>query len=221
MSPPPFLEARRLVALEVEHGFGTRASAELRIPGLHTLRQVHGNRVVEVPPPPEVGAEGDALLALAPGTAVGVFTADCVPILLVAEGGDRVAAVHAGWRGSAACVAERAVRALCRAARRPPEKLWAAIGPHIGACCYEVDVPVRAAIPDAEVFRAGREGHWSLDLGELNRRQLVAVGVPAARIERVGGCTACEPGNYVSYRRDGTRARMLHWVRTREWPAAS
>ena len=215
MSAAPFVEAPGLAALQVEHGFGTRAAAHVAIRELHTLRQVHGNRVVAVPPPPAAGAEGDALLALAPGTAVGVWTADCVPILLVAPEGGAAAAVHAGWRGSAARIAERAVVALCRSVGCRPDALLAAIGPHIGSCCYEVDAPVRDAIRDAEVFRPGRAGHWYLDLGLLNLRQLAAAGVSAARIERVGGCTACDPETYESHRRDASRGRMLHWVRAR------
>ena len=215
MSSAPFIEAPGLAALQVEHGFGTRASAQVAIRELHTLHQVHGSRVVSIPPPPRAGEEGDALLALAPGTAVGVWTADCVPILLVAPQPGAVAAVHAGWRGSAAQIAGHAVRALCSSAGCRPEALLAAIGPHIGACCYEVDAPVRDAIRDAEVFQPGRVGHWSLDLGLLNLRQLVAAGLQAARIERVGGCTACEPETYESYRRDAGRGRMLHWVRAR------
>ncbi len=212
MSAVRFSEAPGLAALQVEHGFGTRATAHVEIRELHTLRQVHGNRVVAVPPPPQPGAEGDALLALAPGTTVGVWTADCVPILLVAPEGEAVAAVHAGWRGSAVRIAERAVLALCRSAGCRPDALLAAIGPHIGPCCYEVDAPVRDAIRDAEVFRPGRAGHWYLDLGLLNLGQLVAAGVSTARIERIGGCTACEPETYESSRK-GSRGRMLHWVR--------
>ncbi len=213
MSAARFIEAPGLAALQVEHGFGTRATADV-VPELHTLRQVHGNRVVAVPPPPQAGAQGDALLALAPGTTVGVWTADCVPILLVAPEGGAVAAVHAGWRGSAAGIAACAVQALCRSAACRPDTLLAAIGPHVGSCCYEVDAPVRDAIRDAEVFQPGRAGHWYLDLGSLNLRQLLAAGVPAARIEQIGGCTACEPETYASYRR-GSRGRMLHWVRSR------
>ena len=88
----------------------------------------------------------------------------------------------------------------------------AAIGPHIGPCCYEVDDPVRERIPDDAVFApASRPGHYMLDLFELNRRQLVRAGV--TRIERVGGCTCCEPERYASYRRSGSGQRMLHWVR--------
>ncbi|MEM7213832.1 MAG: laccase domain-containing protein, partial [Pseudomonadota bacterium] len=85
--------------------------------------------------------------------------------------------------------------------------------PHIGACCYEVDEPVRSRIDDESVFEPVREGHYMLDLFALNHAQLVAAGVPAENIERVGSCTCCTPGRYLSYRRDGSGGRLLHYVR--------
>lgn len=212
MSPRPFLQAERLSALGVDHGLGTLASEHARVPGLHLARQVHGRDVVRVPPAARRAA--DALVATLPGTAVGVRTADCVPLLLADERGRGVAAVHAGWRGSALDVGGAAVAELCRAAGCEPGSLCAVIGPHIGPCCYEVDAPVREAIRDEAVFGPERRpGHWHLDLGELNRRQLVAAGVPAALIERVGGCTACAPALYASHRREPSGRRMTHFVR--------
>ena len=81
---------------------------------LHTARQVHGARVVlvdESDPAAVAPEEADALVTRAPGVVLGVYTADCVPILL-GDGEGRVAAVHAGWRGTVAGVAAAAVEAL-------------------------------------------------------------------------------------------------------------
>jgi purine-nucleoside/S-methyl-5'-thioadenosine phosphorylase / adenosine deaminase len=150
------------------------------------------------------------------GGAVGVVTADCVPILVVERRGRFACAIHAGWRGSAARIAARTIRGLVGATGARPADLVAAIGPHIGACCYEVDEPVLAAIPERSVFRLTRPGHAQLDLFALNRLQLVGAGVPARAIERVGGCTACNPSRYASYRRDGTAGRLVHFVRLPE-----
>jgi copper oxidase (laccase) domain-containing protein len=87
--------------------------------------------------------------------------------------------------------------------------------PHIGACCYEVDEPVLQAIPERSVFTpADRPGHAMLDLFALNRLRLVGAGVPARAIERMGGCTLCDPSHrYASYRRDKSKGQMLHFVR--------
>src|SRR5262245_35211874 len=106
------------------------------------LKQVHGARVVEAPW--EGTPEADAGVASRPGWIVGVETADCLPLLLVDPRAHRVAAVHAGWRGTAAHVAARAVDAL-RAAGSRPEDLVAALGPAIGPCCYEVGEELKAA----------------------------------------------------------------------------
>ncbi len=197
-----------LRALGVEHAL---AAAEAP-PGLVTARQVHGVRLARAPADDPLAA--DAIYSCEPGVAVGVRTADCVPILLADPGRRMVAAIHAGWRGSAQGIAERAVRQLVRELALDAGELVAAIGPHIGPCCYEVDDPVRDAIDDSTVFSdAQRARHYMLDLFELNRRQLMAAGVSPLRVWRAGGCTHCDPVGYPSHRRDPQSGRMLHWLR--------
>jgi hypothetical protein len=210
---PAFLRAASLEALGVEHGLGTLASEGARLADVFTARQVHGVRALRVPPlPPDPTA--DVLVTTEAGVAVAVYTADCVPVLLAERRGRAVAAIHAGWRGSAARVAAVGVEEVATAIDCAPRDLVAVIGPHIGPCCYEVDAPVREAIDDAAVFRPGRRrDHWQLDLGLLNRRELERAGVPPAQISAVGGCTACDPERYASFRRDGSARRMLHYVR--------
>ena len=211
MSGTPFLRARGLDALGIEHGFGMLGSSEAAPPDVALARQVHGVALAQAPF--ERRPEADAVWSAAPGAAVGVVTADCVPILIADAERRFVCAIHAGWRGTAARIAARTVRALVKATGTAPGALLAAIGPHIGPCCYEVDAPVLGAIPERSVFRPVRPGHALLDLFALNRLQLVGAGVPALRIERVGGCTACDSTRYASYRRDKVAGRMLHFAR--------
>jgi YfiH family protein len=176
------------------------------------LKQVHGSRVVKAPW--EGTPEADAGIASEPGFIVAVETADCLPVLLVDPAERRVAAVHAGWRGTAARVAARAVEALHAAGSRP-EHLLAALGPGIGPCCYEVGDELRAAFGDegAEFFRPGPRGRPHLDVRAANRRQLVAAGLRPERIEDVDECTYCRADLYHSYRRNGPQAgRMLSYV---------
>ena len=213
MNPETFLRAPILAELGIDHGFGMRGSAEAAPARLARAKQDHGARGLEARGEGE-GEEADAIFTDSPGRAVGVVTADCVPVLLAARGASIVAAVHAGWRGSALEIAKKVVEHLHRARALLPSEWVAVIGPHIGPCCYEVDLPVRRAISDDSVFeRAERRDHWMLDLGALNQAQLVRAGVPEPQIQRVGGCTFCEPENFASYRRDRTSGRMLHYLR--------
>jgi len=213
VNAPLFLRCSALSELAVEHGLGTRASSDALVPDLTLAKQVHGTRLL-CAPLEHPGEEADALYTTEPGIAVGVRTADCVPILLADPGGRAVAAIHAGWRGSAAGIAERTLVSLGSQLGVEPEAWIAAVGPHIGPCCYEVDEPVREAIAETGVFAASdRPDHYLLDLFQLNRLQLLRAGVAAERIHRVGGCTSCRPELYQSYRREGGPGRMLHYIR--------
>jgi YfiH family protein len=198
----------------VPHGFGTRESparGDVRRPV-----QVHGAVVLSADSASALG-EADASVATRPGVAVGVVTADCVPVL-VAAGAQAVAAVHAGWRGLARGVIPRALEALAEAA--PGAGVVAAIGPSIGPCCYEVDAPVIEAMRErfgaaAEAaLRPARPGHALLDLAALAQAALLDAGVPAASIGVVAGaCTRCDAERFHSFRRDGPRAgRLLSWI---------
>lgn len=213
MSVPPFLRCGVLEDLGIDHGLGTRRSVEVDIPDLALVTQVHGSTLLRAPLL-DPNARGDALWTDEPGLAVGIRTADCVPILLVDSARRAVAAVHAGWRGSAARVSELGVLELARARQLAPAELIAVVGPHVGPCCYEVDGPVRRAVAEDAVFSPSPKGkgHYMLDLFALNRLQLLRAGLRPERILRVGGCSFCD-STYASYRRDGSGARMVHFVR--------
>ena len=150
--------------------------------------------------------ECDILATELSGVALVVQTADCVPILLA--GARSVAAVHAGWRGSAANAAAAGVAALARLGEAA-SSLRAFLGPAIGACCYEVGGEVAAQFA-GEFLRRSCEGRFRLDLAAVNRAQLEAAGVPRANISAHPACTRCGGERFASYRRDGAAAgRMI------------
>ena len=156
--------------------------------------------------------EGDALIASQPGATVAVKTADCVPLLLVDERKRRVAAVHAGWRGTLAAIAQAAIRAL----EAEPADVRAAIGPAIGPCCFEVGPEVAREFQAIFPERADLEARTTLDLVEANRRLLIAAGIAPERIDSANLCTRCEE-EFHSFRRDRERAgRMYSWIGIRE-----
>lgn len=180
------------------------------IRALHSLRQVHGDRV-RIVAARERGADpttGDALIARSPGTGVAIKAADCVPVLLADPVSGAVAGVHAGWRGTLVRVAEKAVRVLAAQADAPASQLAAVIGPAIRACCFEVGPEVVSAFRehghdvDRFAIRPGAAGRPHLDLALANRLQLLAAGLREEMIEDTALCTRCQPA-FHSYRREG------------------
>ena len=196
---------------DVEHEFTGKAEGDFRDaatgPGLvarlegigvlRTVRQVHGAGVADADSGP---AEADALISTKAGTVVAVRVADCVPILLAAPGG--VAAVHAGWRGTAAGVVSEALGALRAATRCGFEDVRAAIGPAICGACYEVGPEVVDAVARVAPGDGWRLQPGHVDLAEANAAILRAFGV---RVDVLGRCTRCGDG-FWSHRRDGIDA---------------
>ena len=145
------------------------------------------------------------------------FFADCVPLFFYHPVLEAVGIAHAGWKGTVGKIALRMVEALAEQGGRP-EDLWVALGPSIGACCYEVDEPLaerfRADFTEISFLRPTRPGHYSLDLWQANQIVLREAGVPDAQISVAGLCTACHQDSFFSHRRDGIpTGRMAAWIR--------
>ncbi|MFO0600072.1 MAG: peptidoglycan editing factor PgeF [Myxococcaceae bacterium] len=180
---------------------------------LITVKQVHGDRVVDAADALAT-TEADALVTTSRGVAVGVRTADCLPILIEAPGAGAVAAVHAGWRGVIADIVWRAIERLeALGARR--ETLRLGIGPCIQRCCFEVDgdLPQRfEAAFGAEVVVREPGRQVRLDLVAAVRRSLERGGVPAAHVAALPHCTSCD-ARFFSHRRDhGITGRHLSFI---------
>ena len=185
------------------HGFGTSlVDVRWLFTNLATLKQIHSAECVEAGGRTGQLGRGDALLEDTPGAVIAVKTADCLPILLADERRRAVAAVHAGWRGTASGIAARAVERMRERFGTRTEDLRAAIGPGIGKCCYEVGPEVAG--------KFGEQGRAHIDLGAANLCQLVEAGVPADRIYVAGLCTMCHPAEFHSFRRDGLAAGRLY-----------
>ena len=172
------------------------------------LKQVHSGIVRVMVDTSAAGeaVEGDAAISSLTGVVLSVQTADCVPILLADSHARAIAVVHAGWRGTAAHIVETTVAELRQHYQVDPQDVVAAIGPHIGVCCYEIGEEVVEAIGDNSAIE--RRPEWPkphLNLGEVNRRQLSSAGIPEAQIEISSLCTRCREDLFFSYRRDGAR----------------
>jgi YfiH family protein len=174
-------------------------------------RQVHG-RNVEVVTRADCGEvytpsprEADGLITQEPGVALMVFTADCVPILLHDSRKGVIAAIHAGWRGTAMDIAGAAVRKMAEIFGC--DEIHAAIGPCISQCCFETDRDVYEALNNAlaeetERCAESRGDKFMVDLKEANRLLLLKAGVRNIAIS--DECTSCLPNKYWSHRRMGT-----------------
>jgi YfiH family protein len=176
------------------------------------LKQIHSSIIVDVDDTSAAGeaVAGDAVVTSVRGVALAVQTADCVPILIADAEGRAVTAIHAGWRGTAARIAESAVTRLLEKFRLDRQSLIAVIGPHIGVCCYEVGEEVVDAISEHTVIETRPD--WPkphLNLASANQRQLLAAGIPDKQIEVSSLCTKCRSDLFHSYRRDGRRMGHL------------
>ena len=154
---------------------------------------------------PAIRLEGDGWVSDVPGVCVGVYVADCQPILMWDLAGRAVGAFHAGWRRTAAGMGAAAVEAM-RGLGVVPDSLAAAIGPHAKACCYRVGPEVAARFHPDNV-RDGR-----LDLAAEMRRQLVEAGVRPENVSVSDACTMCRPQDFFSYRREGCPDGMLAFI---------
>lgn len=176
------------------------------------LNQVHGCEVAVVGE--HRPSRADAAVATAIGEVVAVMTADCLPVLLCADDGKEVAAVHGGWRGLAGGV----LGATLARMRTPPARLMAWLGPAISQVAFEVGDEVREVFVSLDsgtegCFEANDRGRWQADLYGIAHRQLGVAGVTAV----YGGnfCTYTDARRFFSYRRDGQCGRMATFIHRR------
>jgi YfiH family protein len=202
-SPNPMIQINR-----------ARFLATIGAPGwpIIKLKQIHSGTVIDIQNTSAAvdAVPGDAAVTALRGVILAVQTADCVPILVSDHEGRAVAAIHAGWRGTAVRIAHTTITRIVETFRLGPKSLYAAIGPHIGVCCYEVGVDVSAAISDSTAIETRAE--WAkphLNLAAANIGQLLEAGLPESQIETSSLCTKCREDLFHSFRRDGKKIGHL------------
>jgi YfiH family protein len=210
---------------------------------LVVMKQIHSDVVHRFTAMPAQASKGDASFTNKQGLLLGTQTADCVPILLVDPKRRVVAAAHAGWKGTLARIAQKTVGRMQMDFGCQPAEMFAATGPCIGPCCYEVGAEFvtkfAAQFADADEYfdeaRTGDEpnplqwlnmkppGHQPppknvhLDLRKANRLQLVAAGLRPKNIYTSDLCTGCRTDLFFSYRREGAQSgRMLSVIGIRK-----
>jgi len=200
-------------------------SIEIENRSLFLVNQVHGDKVFILDDPDVVfnevkGISADAILTQLPGKPVGIFTADCLPILIYDPRLKVVGAIHAGRIGSAQSIILKVVREMARVYGSRPAELVAAIGPAIGSCCYEVAEdciqPFKELFPTEKgLYRSGLSDSYFLDLVAVNKVEGEKAGLLPENIFSMDHCTCCSTRNLFSYRREGKTGRILTTIMLR------
>jgi YfiH family protein len=215
----------------IRHAFCTRTAEEEGAPAalgispgrLLTLRQVHGAEVLIFEENTRAALTYslpyDAVITDKKRVALGIWTADCIPILMLDRSQRIIAAVHAGWRGIWRGVIEKTVHAMMKTFASSPTNIVAGIGPGIGPCCYEVQQDVvslfRNAYGSPDQLIQEREGRTYLDLSRAAQLELSKAGIPRDNIEAIPLCTCCREDLFFSFRRDKRPGRQLSFIMMR------
>jgi YfiH family protein len=193
---------------------------------LITMNQMHRDRIwiIDKPLSPSGGSPApryDALLTDQKKIAIGVLTADCVPILLADARHSVIGIIHAGWRGTLLGIARKALLKMIHHFGSNLEDLLVAIGPSIGECCYEVDEvvmgPFRSSQWDWQAFSRPRGEHkWSMNLAQANIDQMQRLGIRDEQCCWIRLCTACNQDIFFSHRAEGPRTgRQISFIQLR------
>ncbi len=175
------------------------------------LEQVHGRQVINAAEINSKTPRADASFSDQAGKICAVMTADCLPLLICNRQANKVAAIHAGWRGMAAGIIEATVTEL----NEKPDQLLVWLGPAIGPQAFEVGQEVREVFindqAESEVaFKQNRPQHYLADIYQLAKLRLQRIGINAV----YGGdyCTFTDTNNFYSYRREGKTGRQASLI---------
>jgi YfiH family protein len=171
------------------------------------LEQVHGNSVAEISTVTKQAIMADAMVTREKNIALAIMTADCLPILLISNQGDEIAAIHGGWRPLAANIIANTVNKMHTSA----DKIYAWLGPCIGKEAFEVGGEVQIAFVEqdtifSQAFNKQSNGKYLANLHEIARLQLNNLSIK--QISTLSECTYSEQKKYYSYRKTPITGRM-------------
>jgi hypothetical protein len=181
------------------------------------LNQIHSDKILSFDDRIN-NQEGDALVTDKTKTAVGIFTADCVPVILVDTSKGVIAAIHSGWKGTKALIVSKAIERLQESYGSISKDIKVYIGPHIGACCYEVSSDLIEEFTREDIYSNikinNNNNNNKLDLQKCIIAQLTAKGIKQTNISTTNICTACNKQHELySYRFSQNKlGRMFSFV---------
>jgi YfiH family protein len=208
----------------VRHNWKILAAAfNVEVKQFFVVNQVHGDRILII----DHAVRGctshqplqyDAIITDLPGVAIGIKTADCVPIFFVDKVKQIVGVAHAGWKGTALSISAKVVDTFLEKFSSNADDIIVAIGPAIGPCCYQVDEVVYHAMEPHNnrahfFYPCSQAGRWFLDLPLANELQIAGKGVKQVNIYSTHCCTSCNTGIFYSHRGEGKKTgRQLNFI---------
>lgn len=191
------------------------AQLELTEEQIAYQKQVHESTITFVDEPGEYPSS-DALITKTPMVGLSITVADCVPVLIYAPGENTIAAVHAGWRGTAQHITLQTLKHLKQNYQIDIKNTFAFIAPSADVCCYEVSEEI-AKLFSSECISLSSKNKYHVNIKSANKLQLLDAGVPEENIEVSPYCTICKPSIFHSYRRDRQYSgRMLALIAMKE-----
>lgn len=155
----------------------------------------------------------DALITISTSVAIGVLTADCVPVMIYDPVKHSAGIAHAGWKGTLNKIAAKTVLKMQEIFGSDPKDCFVALGPCIGPCCYNVEKSLTEAFRETFGDEV-RESNETLDLAKAVEIQLLSIGVKRERIYSENICTSCHRELFYSHRAEnGTTGRMMSLIK--------
>lgn len=190
--------------------------------------QVHGDQVLVLEGDPRERSfvyhhlDYDAIITKERGIAIGVLTADCLPILLLDPNKEVIGVIHSGWRGTCLNICGNVIYKLKKEFEINPKDILVGVGPCIGPCCYEVDIKVIRSIKNSstqwkDFIKPLKTNRYSLNLVGLNVQQLIDAGIEKENVHYANVCTACHSKLFFSHRAgEGKTGRQLSFIQLNE-----
>ncbi|MBK5239907.1 peptidoglycan editing factor PgeF [Clostridium sp.] len=168
-----------------------RIKEHYKLQSVGYLNQIHSDIILDFDVDINT-KDGDALITDITKTAVGVFTADCVPVILVDVSKGVIAAIHSGWKGTKALIVTKTIERLQDTYGSIPKDIRVFIGPHIGECCYEVSGDLIEEFTSKEIYNNIKiSNNNKLDLQKCILTELAQKGIKKTNIITTNICTAC------------------------------
>lgn len=180
---------------------------EFNVDDIGYLNQIHSDIVCDFW---TCNVDGDAIITNKKNLAIGVFTADCVPILIYDKKKKISAAIHSGWKGTYSFILTKTITKMVDEYGCKIQNLKVVIGPHIQKCCYEVSEELIDKFNEISDFRGKVNYERMLDLNSCIIIQLSNLNIKEEQIININECTCCDKENkYHSYRRDGNNSGRI------------